>query len=54
MISTISEEDGLEYYELYPRAVNAEQFKDFIKKLSKKNEKRDIVIFMDNLRIHKT
>jgi hypothetical protein len=33
MISCISEEDGLEYYELYPRAVNANQFKTFIEKI---------------------
>jgi hypothetical protein len=47
LIVAISEENGLESFEIVDRSFNSESFKKFIDKLHKMNEKRRIVLFMD-------
>ena len=45
---------GIEHFDMYDQAVNEELFVEFIKTLASKNKRKKLVIFMDNLQVHKT
>ena len=45
---------GIEYFEMYDQALNEELFMEFLKTLASKNKRQKLVIFMDNLQVHKT
>ena len=53
-VAGISEECGLETYLLEPQSINQDSFVKFLKKLRKVNKDQPLVIFMDNLVVHKT
>ncbi len=48
-IAAISEDGGLQAYSLHPKLIETEEFLAFVEKLSVILEKRDFVIFLDNL-----
>ena len=54
VLAVISEGCGVEYIELYDKAVDEEMFLEFLPKLAKMNKGKKIAIVMDNLRVHKT
>ena len=54
MCAAISLGCGIEYFELYDQALNEELFMDYLRTLASKNKRRKLVIFMDNLQVHKT
>ena len=49
LIAAISEDGGLEAYSLHPKSIKTEKFVAFVEKLSERFERRDFVIFLDNL-----
>ena len=53
-IGGISEECGLETYLIRPMSINQESLIDFLEKLRDDNDDNPLVIFMDNLQVHKT
>jgi DDE superfamily endonuclease len=53
MVSAISLENGLEGYLLHPKSIKTEQFVEFVKELSKKEEGKAFSLFLDNLTVHK-
>ena len=52
--AAISEGCGVEHIELYDKALNEESFKEYLKVLASKNKRKKLVVFMDNLSVHKT
>ena len=52
--AAISEGCGVEHIELFDQALNEESFKEYLKVLASKNKRRKLVVFMDNLSVHKT
>ena len=52
--ATISEGCGVEHIEMYDEALNEASFKEYLKVLASKNKRRKLVVFMDNLAVHKT
>ena len=52
--AAISEGCGVEHIELYDQALNEESFKEYLNVLASKNKRRKLVVFMDNLSVHKT
>ena len=53
MLTAISEGSGFEHTELYDKAVDHELFIEYLKVLRSKNKGKSIVVFMDNLQVHK-
>jgi len=49
LIAAISEDGELEAYSLHPKSIKTEEFVAFFEKLSARLERRDFVIFLDNL-----
>ena len=49
----ISEEKGLEYCHIYPKAVDQEKVLEYLTLLHSKNKNAKIALFMDNLAVHK-
>ena len=53
LILSISEENGLEYLQLFDKSVNAPKFKQYLLNLRNNNQFQRIAIFLDNLSVHK-
>ena len=45
---------GLVHYRMYDFSVNAKKFIGFLKELRRRLPKGEVVIYMDNLNVHKT
>ena len=45
---------GLVHYKMYDMSVNATKFMGFLKELRRRLPKGEVVIYMDNLSVHKT
>ena len=54
VIAGISEDSGLETYLLHPRAIKTEEYLQFLEKLKEKYPDERILLFIDNLSVHKT
>jgi len=54
LIFAISEEGGLEHYQIFEKSVTGAKFKQYLLNLRRANEFQRIAIFMDNLQVHKT
>ena len=54
LILAVSEENGLEYNQLFNKSVNTEKFIQYLVNLRNANLYQRIAIFMDNLSVHKT
>jgi transposase len=53
VVAGISQEHGLESVLIKSRAINQESFKEFIMKVHKEHPEGKVVLFMDNLSVHK-
>ena len=53
VLTCISKNCGFEHTEVYDKAVDVEMFKSYLKVLAAKNKRKRLVIFMDNLAVHK-
>ena len=53
MIATMAEEHGIDHCQIYPHAINANDFLRYLKALRAKHGKRPISLFMDSLNVHK-
>lgn len=53
MLTSISQGCGFEHTELYDKAVDTDLFKEYLRVLARKNKRKKVVIFMDNLAVHK-
>lgn len=42
------------HYELYPRSVNSERYIGFLERLREKHGKGKIILYLDNLKVHKS
>ena len=49
LLAAISKEKGREYSQTYPRSVNVQKFKEWLKELRGHNEDAQIALFLDNL-----
>ena len=54
VIAGISEETGLETYLIHPRAIKTEEYLQFLEKLKGIYPDERILLFIDNLSVHKT
>ena len=54
LILAISEEGGLEHYDIYKKGFNEEMFEDYLNNLYIANKHHRIAVFMDNCSSHKT
>ena len=54
LIAGISEDCGLEWYLIHPKAISTPEFVTFINEVSEKLGGREFCLFMDNLQVHKT
>ena len=54
LILAISEENGLEHYDIYKKGFNEIMFADFLDNLYVANKNTKIALFMDNVSSHKT
>ena len=54
LLAAISKEKGREYYRTYPRSVNVQKFKEWLKELRGRNEDAPIALFLDNLSAHRS
>ena len=54
IIAGISEDKGLETYLLHPKAISTEQYLEFLEKLAAIYSNQRIILFLDNLNVHKT
>ena len=54
IVGGICKDLGFVYYELYHRSLNSDKFIHFIENLHKKMKKKNYVIYLDNLSVHKT
>ena len=52
--AAISEGCGVEYIELYDQALNVSSFREYLNVLASRNKRKKLVVFMDNLSVHKT
>ena len=49
----MTEEHGIDHCQIYPHAINANDFLSYLKALRAKHGKRPISLFMDRLNVHK-
>ena len=54
LLSGISREKGIEYYQIFEFSVNVEKFIEYITTLRAANGQDKICLFMDNLSAHKS
>lgn len=54
VLAAISKDFGFEHVQLYDEAVNEEKFMLYLRKLAEMNKRKQLVIVMDNLPVHKT
>eukprot|EP00347_Sterkiella_histriomuscorum_P011758 403371210 len=54
ILAGISEDSGLESYVIHPRSIKREQYIEFLHKLREKYSNQQIILFVDNLSVHKT
>ena len=54
LVLAISEEQGLEHYDIYKKGFNEEMFANYLDNLYIENKHIKIAIFMDNASYHKT
>ena len=54
LVCAVSEDGGLEAYQIHEKAVITEDFVKFVHLLADRAEGKEFAIFMDNLRVHKT
>jgi DDE superfamily endonuclease len=54
VIAGISEDVGLETYMIVPKAIKTEEYLQFLGKLSSIYPDQRIILFIDNLSVHKT
>ena len=54
LLLAISEDSGVEHFEIYDKAVNQDRFMHFLDQLYIINKHNKIAVFMDNLSSHKT
>ena len=54
MICAISEDLGLEHYLLHPKSISSPEYIKFLEELSEKYFHEPLVLFMDNLMVHRT
>lgn len=53
VVAAITSEHGVLYYECFDRSVNCEKFQSYIDHLRNRLGRRQAVIFMDNLSVHR-
>lgn len=53
-IAAVSADRGVDLVKTYNSSVNSEIFADFLDKLSKKRERQELALFMDNASFHKS
>ena len=53
VVAAITSEHGLLYYECFDRSVNIEKFQSFVDHLRNRLGRRQAVVFMDNLSVHR-
>ena len=51
-IAMISWQRGIDYFELHKDSINADKFCKYLRNLRRKQPKRKIALFMDQLRVH--
>jgi hypothetical protein len=54
IVAGISEDKGLEEYLISPKSIKSQQYIEFLEKLRLKYPVQKIVLFVDNLSVHKT
>lgn len=54
VIASMSEERGYEFTQIHSKAIDADDFIDYLKKLRKKSGQQPLTIFMDQLAVHKS
>ena len=54
MIFALSEEHGIEHYEIFDKSVDKNKFSDYLLNLRRSNQFDRIAVFFDNLMVHKT
>nr|AAB42034.1 42 kDa 'D,D35E' transposase [Oxytricha trifallax] len=54
ILGGISEDAGLETYVIHPRSIKTEQYIKFLEQLREKYPEQEIILFVDNLSVHKT
>ena len=52
VIAAISKQKGLIHWKQFEKSVNVEKFLQFLKELLAKFKKKDVTLFMDNLKVH--
>ena len=52
MLAAISKDKGREHYRVFPRSVNVDKFKEWLKELRERSGDDKIALFMDNLTSH--
>jgi transposase len=53
LVAGISEENGMESFLIVLKAINAESYIEFLKKLKQKFKNKRLALFIDNLQVHK-
>ena len=53
-LGVIGQNKAIFHYHLYPRSVNTERYIIFLKSLRKKHGKGPIILYLDNLNVHKS
>ena len=53
VIASMTEEQGIGSYTIYPQALTAKEFIEFLQKLRRKHGRRPLALFMDQLKVHK-
>ena len=54
VIAAISENGGLEHLKIFRKSVDQDKFVEWLEEFRELNEDRKVVLFMDQLRVHKT
>ena len=54
LIFAISEEKGVEYYQVFEKSVDQNKFSEYLLNLRRSTQFEKIAIFLDNLMVHKT
>ena len=54
LVLAISRENGLEHYQVYDKSVNKYKFVEYLDELYVPNKHESIVLFLDNLGVHKS
>ena len=52
LLAAISKDKGHEHYRIFPRSVNVDKFKEWLKELRERSGDDKIALFMDNLTSH--